>query len=636
LLDSTQTDKQTRLHALERHITRLNHRIDDLRALSDQFVRLRVAIVVVSLVVAFLAFSLLGNVAGWASVVLAFIIFNVAAYYHRQVQGSIQRHIAWRRIKIAHIARINLDWERIPAEENLPVPPDHPFAMDLDLVGERSIHRLIDTSVSREGSERIQKWLLNTLPDLPTIEKRQTLIHELIPLTTFRDKLILNGRVAAGSREQRIDGKKLLSWFEHHGADGPQRKDVLIAAGLAAINITLMVLFSLGALPPLWLISFVVYAMYVRAKLQSAGDLFSQSMSLGGVVANLNAVFHFLETYRYGANTNLKALSAPFLDAHNRPSAQLRRIGFIVSAVSLRTNAILWGVINFFIPWDLYFASLLNQRKAEIAAQMPLWLDVWFELETLNALANFAHLNPEYTFPTVNTSGVFKGETLGHPLIPFTAKICNDFALNQRGFVVIITGSNMAGKSSFLRTLGVNLCLAYAGAPVNAKNLEIGLFRVFTCIKVSDSVTDGFSYFYAEVRRLKALLTELERDYPYPLFFLIDEIFKGTNNRERLIGSRAYIRALVGRNGMGVVSTHDLELVRLADELPHIRNEHFKEDVIDGRMVFDYRLRPGPSPTTNALKIMQLEGLPVEATAALTEDVVKNPQNSGVKNTNLV
>ena len=152
---------------------------------------------------------------------------------------------------------------------------------------------------------------------------------------------------------------------------------------------------------------------------------------------------------------------------------------------------------------------------------------------------------------------------------------------------------------------------AFAGGPVNASTLQTSLFKIFTCIKVSDSVTDGYSYFYAEVKRLKALLSELERDSGYPLFFLIDEIFKGTNNRERLIGSQAYIQALVGKNCLGAISTHDLELVKLADILPEIKNYHFKEDVIDGQMVFDYILRPGPCPTTNALKIMQMEGLPV-------------------------
>jgi DNA mismatch repair ATPase MutS len=147
--------------------------------------------------------------------------------------------------------------------------------------------------------------------------------------------------------------------------------------------------------------------------------------------------------------------------------------------------------------------------------------------------------------------------------------------------------------------------------------LQTGLLRLFTCIKVSDSVTDGISYFYAEVRRLKALLRACEAEEPLPLCFLIDEIFRGTNNRERLIGSRAFIHALARGHGVGVISTHDLELVTLADTVPSIRNYHFREEVHDGRMVFDYQLRPGPCPTTNALQIMQMEGLPIAEAPAV-------------------
>ncbi len=138
------------------------------------------------------------------------------------------------------------------------------------------------------------------------------------------------------------------------------------------------------------------------------------------------------------------------------------------------------------------------------------------------------------------------------------------------------------------------------------------LFRLFTCIKINDSIVDGFSFFYAEVKRLKTLLDALHANHPFPLFFLIDEIFRGTNNRERLVGSRSYIQHLVGQNGTGLIATHDLELVQLADHFPEITNCHFREDVVGGKMVFDYKLRPGPCPTTNALKIMRMEGLPVE------------------------
>ena len=208
----------------------------------------------------------------------------------------------------------------------------------------------------------------------------------------------------------------------------------------------------------------------------------------------------------------------------------------------------------------------------------------------------------------------FVASDLGHPLLKPESKVCNDFALDGKHRVVILTGSNMAGKSTFLRTIGVNLSLAYAGAPVNATHLQTSLFRLFTCIKVSDSVQDGLSYFYAEVKRLQALLAATKMNDRLPVLFLIDEIFRGTNSRERLIGSRSYIRALSQGPSMGLIATHDLELIKLADEIEGVTNYHFREEVHDGRMVFDYRLRSGPCPTTNALKIMSLEGLPVETT----------------------
>ncbi len=206
---------------------------------------------------------------------------------------------------------------------------------------------------------------------------------------------------------------------------------------------------------------------------------------------------------------------------------------------------------------------------------------------------------------------IFSGNKVGHPLIKKENKVCNDFTFKPQGEIAIITGSNMSGKSTFIRILGINLSLAYAGCVVNAENLQISLFRLFTCIKVSDSLIDGISYFYAEVRRLKALLDEIESP-GYPVFFLIDEIFRGTNNIERLKGSSMYIKKLTETNTVGVIATHDLELVKLSDKISKVVNYHFKEEIKNGKMIFDYKLNAGPCPTTNALKIMKLEGLPVD------------------------
>jgi DNA mismatch repair ATPase MutS len=350
------------------------------------------------------------------------------------------------------------------------------------------------------------------------------------------------------------------------------------------------------------------------------GDLFENAYQLRDTFAQLSLIFEYLETFRYGKNLNLKTLCEPFhLDREHRPSPLLKKIARVASASTLQKNILLWIIVNVLVPWDFYFAYRFNQYKSQLATQLPLWLDIWLELEALNSLANFAYVNPEYMLPEVvlcqnqdNQPIPFRACELGHPLIPVNQKVVNDFSIHKLGEIDIITGSNMSGKSTFLRTLGINLCLAYAGGPVNASLFQTSLFRVYTCIRINDSVTEGYSYFYAEVKRLRALLTEVESDNKMPLFFLIDEIFKGTNNRERRIGSESYISALVGQNCLGVISTHDLELVTLEEKLRDIRNYHFKEDVLDGQMVFDYQLRQGPCPTTNALKIMQLEGLPVD------------------------
>jgi DNA mismatch repair ATPase MutS len=245
-------------------------------------------------------------------------------------------------------------------------------------------------------------------------------------------------------------------------------------------------------------------------------------------------------------------------------------------------------------------------------------VNAWSELEALVSLANFAYLHPDYVFPEVlpeeqdANQPIFQAIEMGHPLIPSEQRVCNDFSLHELGEITLITGSNMAGKSTFLKTAGVNLCLAYAGGPVNARIFRTRLFQIFTCMQIQDSITDGLSFFYAEVKRLKALLAVLHDGIQVPVFFLIDEIFKGTNSRERLIGSRTYIHHLSKQSGVGMIATHDLELGQLADQIPTLTNYHFRDDVTDGKMIFDYKLHPGLCSTTNALKIMRMEGLPVE------------------------
>lgn len=612
--------QQERLHAIERQLQRLQKRIDQLDLRSNHYGWVRVGIffagVLLSLCVGFLTTWWLGII----SFLLAMLIFSIVAYYQQGMERSLTRHRVWLHLKTTEIARMQRDWNSIPDAYTPEQRVEHPFETDLDITGKHSLHRLINTAVSAEGTQRLREWLLTTRPDLETIQERQALIEELAPMSAFRTRLAMKATLAARNVSSQLEGKRLLRWLSEQQKAINLTPLILCSHIFTVLLLVLLLINLFGILPQYWLIILMGEILFLAVTKEKRGNLFEDAYYLHDAFAQLNSVFTYLETYRYGRNEHLRKLCQPYLtQPANRPSMLLKKVQRIATGATLERNGLVWLLVNMLWPWDFYLALNFNRYREQIATYLPVWLETWFELEALNSLATFAYLHPEYIQPGVHAEidekhpVPFCAQGLGHPLLLEEKKVVNNFAMQSKGEIGIITGSNMAGKSTFLRTVGANLCLAYAGAPVNATAFETALFRIFTCIKISDSVTEGYSYFYAEVRRLRALLNELERsDEQMPIFFLIDEIFRGTNNRERRIGSEAYIHALEGKNCLGLLATHDLELVKLADILPKVENYHFREEVIDGQMVFDYILRYGPCPTTNALKIMQMEGLPIK------------------------
>jgi hypothetical protein len=616
-----QTRTREPLQSLAHRIARLKRRSQQLESLSNKYWRARRVLLICGVVLALLLCKLAGSATVLILAALFVVVFVLVAHYHSRVRDSITRNALMLNIKRVQVARINLDWEQMPPSDQTPPEPNHPFETDVDVTGERSLHRLLDSAVTKEGSRRLSSWLLNQRPDPLVIEQRQSLIHELSELSLFRDKLQLLAAIAG--RDSRAHPKKrhldrwdshtLVAWVEHGIAQESLQPTVVMLAILSVLNISLLVLAILDFVPHVWPAVLLIYAGVSIARQARTANAWGEVQDLEKALRRFRAVFQYLESRVYSGRPRLAQVCAPFLDPGKRPSAELQRVERIATALALRTNALAWFFVNVIMPWDFFFTWRLEKLRSEIGQLMPRWLDAWYELEALNSLANFAWLNPRFAFAEFVSETRFDARGLGHPLIKPEQKICNDLKLDEQRRIVILTGSNMAGKSTFLRTVGLNLCLAYAGAPVNAERLQTSLFRLFTCIKVSDSVQDGLSYFYAEVKRLKLLLSAAEKEDDLPLMFLIDEIFRGTNNRERHLGSHSFIRALANRrNALGLIATHDLELTRLADEIPGISNFHFREEIGDGRMVFDYQLHPGPCPTTNALQIMRIEGLPVD------------------------
>jgi DNA mismatch repair ATPase MutS len=357
------------------------------------------------------------------------------------------------------------------------------------------------------------------------------------------------------------------------------------------------------------MISFGLYALIVFQTDQGE-ELLEHAVGLHHEVEKLGVVLRYLETQARRPDSAIGTACRSLTESDTAPSAVIRHLAWALHGASVKAHPLIHLALNALCPWDLFFTFRLQQFQRRLHSLLPRWLDCLAEVEAASSVATFASLHPEYTWPSLRTEPGIRASQLGHPLIPSAARIANDFTISGLGTIHLVTGSNMSGKSTFLRTLGLNLCLAQAGAPVCAAAFEWSWSRLACCIRVDDSLDAGLSFFYAEVKRLKTILSATEDRTAPPVLFLIDEIFKGTNNRERLTGSRAYIQALATGQGYGLVTTHDLELTDLERRIPGLTNNHFQETVSAGSLQFDYRLRSGPCPTTNALRIMELEGLP--------------------------
>ncbi len=599
-----------------RGLTRLLRRSDRLlaagRDASARFSRWRLAIFLVGAVGTITLYKAAAFHAGNASLFLFLVIFGVVARYHSRLESRMQRLQRWQTLKREHLARLSLDWANLPPRTH-PAPSDHPYAQDLDLVGPTSLLRVIDTTVSTMGRERLTEWFLQQPPTLAAWQSRTRLVRELVPLPSVRDRLALAARLL---QPLEVDGHRIQQALSH--AVGPRHVDrlLMVEGALALLTLGLAGAALAGLFPSYWVLSLALYVFLYMWFLGDTEHLFNRAMTMRDELATLAALFARLEQRPGRHQPALRETAAPFFGAR-RPSAYLRRLARICSALSVRAHPLVHMMINAVGPWDLWFIRRLEQARSAITAELPQWLDRLAEIEAAAALANFAYLHPHYAWPALiesqsnsRPSGV-ETTGLGHPLLHHAARVANDFTTPGAGHLVLITGSNMSGKSTFLRTVGINICLAQAGAPVCAASFRWSWVRVRCCVRVTDSLDAGLSYFYAEVKRLRLLLEAGRIRTEAPVLFLIDEIFKGTNNRERLLGSRTYIEALAGTNGFGLISTHDLELAELERTIPRLTNAHFQETVAAGSLHFDYRLRPGPCTTTNALRIMALEGLPV-------------------------
>jgi DNA mismatch repair ATPase MutS len=317
----------------------------------------------------------------------------------------------------------------------------------------------------------------------------------------------------------------------------------------------------------------------------------------------------------------LISLRERFASSGRSASGEIASLERILGYADARYNEGFRYIFGAALLWNAHCAFALLRWRARAGAHLRSWLDALGEVEALGSLGAFSFEHPDFAWPVLVPEPLFEAEVLGHPLIADGQRVGNDVSLPSPGRALVVTGSNMSGKSTLLRAVGANAVLACTGAPVCARSLRMGPLRVATSMRIEDSLEGGVSHFYAELRRLKRIIdlskqTGLpgaqEGALPAAVLFLLDEILHGTNSRERIVGAGAVVRELVAHGALGMVSTHDLGITVLERELEgRVKNAHFEEQVVGETMTFDYVLRPGVVQTSNALRLMRAVGIDV-------------------------
>ncbi len=478
----------------------------------------------------------------------------------------------------------------------------HLYAADLDLFGKGSVFELLCSARTALGERRLADWLLN--PTTPQVaEARQQAVRELVPHHTLREDLAMLGPdVRAYVHPEALTRWGSAARIDFAGWEG------VVAKVLPAVTIAVLLSWAIWPVPAsvvaLAGLLQVLFAMRLRDRVLHVLEPVDFAAKDLGI---LSLVLRRFEDERFTAPL-LAALHEKLHADGPAPSERIRQLSRLSELLDSRLNQA-FAVIAPILLWSTNCAIAIEGWRAKNGLRLGEWLDAVADLEALGSLSRYASEHPADCWPEFDEDGRrYQAVGLAHPLIHPNVAVRNDVSLNERESLWIVSGSNMSGKSTLLRAVGLSVVLAHAGAPVRAHSLQLAPFRVGASIRVSDNLQEGESRFYAEIRRIRDVL-ELARTQP-PVLFLLDEIFSGTNSHDRRLGAQAILRSLVERGATGLVTTHDLALTRIEESLEgRARNVHFEDEIVDGKMCFDYRMREGVVSRSNALELMRSIGI---------------------------
>lgn len=530
-------------------------------------------------------------------------LFLALLVYHDQVLRRRQRAARAARFYENGIARVEGRWAGRGYGGEQFNDPAHPYAEDLDLFGRGSLYELLCAARLRTGERTLAEWLLNTAAP-EEIGARQEAIDELRPRLDLREDISLLGEEIRSG----INPADLVRWSE---------QQVMVDFRFARIWAAVLAVAAASGAIAWWVTGYAtpfvavliveaIYYLRFRAAISKIVEAVGKPAYGLGL---LSEVLARLEKEDF-SSPKLAGLRKQ-LDVHGRaPSRQIARLNRLMEMLDSRDNVLI-RVIGPPLLWTTQLAFAIEAWRKENGLAVRHWISAAGEIEALLSLASYSYEHPADPFPEIVAEGpLFHAEAVAHPLLDERKAVRNDVRLGADLRVLVVSGSNMSGKSTLLRTVGVNAVLAMAGAPVRAKRLAISPVAVGASIRTLDSLQSGTSRFYAEIKRLRLLIEQTNG--ARPLLFLLDELLHGTNSHDRKAGGEAVVRSLLQRGAFGLLTTHDLALAHIADELkPRAVNVHFQDFLEDGHMKFDYRLRPGVVTKSNALELMRSVGLDV-------------------------
>ena len=586
-------------------------------ARSIRISRLRLATVVPAVALFVLAGARTFSPAALIAGLVLLLIFLVLVVWHARVEQRVAWHDALRTVNLHALARVARAWDRLPpADDPPPQIENHPYAQDLDLFGRASLLQWLGPAATAAGARTLQQWVLAPAP-APDLADRQRAVTELSAALEWREYFAAHGRLAAGVRRAELES--FLSWAESTGPFAASMT-MRLRAGVLAITASIWILMTLQAAgvadAAYWLIPVVIGMILSFATALHVHGEFNRALVVDQAFARYADLFaHAVQAPRDAPLLgSIRTRLAP--SGWDAPDC-LRRLNRILGFAQLRAGAAIFHFpIQALTLWDFHVFFALDRWRRMFGSNVRGWMGAVGELDALSALAQVKADNPGWSLPEVVDARQddlkrFVASNLGHPLIPDDRRVGNDVAVGPPGTILLITGSNMSGKSTLLRAIGLNAVLAQAGGPVCAAALRMPVTDIETSIRVHDSLEQGLSYFMAALARLKGVLDHARnRDGGRAVLYLLDEILQGTNTGERAIAVRGVARHLLAAGAIGVMTTHDLGLAAEEPMNTAARLAHFTELVDEhGGMTFDYRLRPGLATSRNALRLMRLIGI---------------------------